>query len=64
MKIYKEEQKYSGKEYGVMASKLNIFYDFCGKVEIGQEWSHKEFSIMLKGRASQFYYDNLIGVPI
>jgi hypothetical protein len=54
MKIYKEEQKYGGEEYEVIASKLNIFYDFCGKVEIGQELYQKAFSIMLKGRASQF----------
>jgi hypothetical protein len=64
MKIYRVEHKYGGEEYEVMASKLNLFYDLCGKVEIGQELYQRAFSIMLKGRASQFYYNNLIGVPI
>ena len=36
-----------------------IFYDYCGKVGLGEDQYHNAYSSMLKDRASQFYYDCL-----
>jgi hypothetical protein len=56
---YNDDKKYGGEEYDVLDSKLQIFYDYCNK--IGLDQYHHAYSIMLKGRASEFYYDKIFG---
>jgi len=58
-KIYNEDMKYSGELYDVINSKLQIFYDYYHKINLPKECHDKAFSIMLKGRASSFYYDKI-----
>ena len=61
-KLYSDpERKFSGELYDILNSKLRIFYDCCRKVGLGPNDYHDAFSIMLKGRASTFYYDRLAG---
>jgi hypothetical protein len=59
-KLYhNDDKKYGGEEYDVLDSKLQIFYHYCNK--IGLDQCHHAYSIMLKGRASEFYYDKSFG---
>jgi hypothetical protein len=62
MKIYnQDDKKYSGEEYDILDIKLQVFYDCCTKVGLPDTQFHLAFSIMLKGRASAFYYDKISG---
>ena len=62
MKIYnQDERKYGGEEYDILDIKLQVFYDCCTKVGLPTDQFHLAFSIMLKGRASSFYYDKISG---
>ncbi len=62
MKIYNsDERKYSGEEYDILDVKLQVFYDCCSKIGIPETHYHAAFSVMLKGRASNFYYDKIAG---
>jgi hypothetical protein len=59
-KLYSDqEKKFGGELYDILAIKLRIFYDSCRKVGIDAGQFHYAYSIMLKGRASAFYYDRL-----
>ena len=58
-KLYTEDMKFSGELFDVLNSKLVIFYDTCRKVGIGPGQYHDAYSLMLRGRASNFYYDHL-----
>jgi hypothetical protein len=60
-KLYNDDKKYSGELYDILKTKLKIFEDLCHKVFLPESMYHFAFSIMLKGRASQFYYDRLSG---
>ena len=51
--------KYGGEEYDILDQKLQVFYDCCKKIGISKDYYHAAFSTMLKGRASNFYYDKL-----
>ena len=42
-----------------MDIKLQVFYDYCTKVGLPEDQFHLAFSIMLKGRASLYYYDKI-----
>jgi hypothetical protein len=62
MKIYNsDDRKYSGEEYDILDVKLQVFYDCCSKIGIPETHYHAAFSVMLKGRASNFYYDKIAG---
>jgi hypothetical protein len=62
MKIYNsDERKYGGEEYDILDIKLQVFYDCCSKIGIQETHYHAAFSVMLKGRASNFYYDKIAG---
>lgn len=59
-KLYTTEQKYSGEKYDILKTKVKVFDDLCGKVGITEEVQlRKAFSIMLSGRALQYYYDHI-----
>ncbi|PVH90772.1 hypothetical protein DM02DRAFT_547142, partial [Periconia macrospinosa] len=61
-KLYSDqEKKYGGELYDILNSKLRIFYDCCQKVGLEPDQYHNAYSVMLKGRASTFYYDRLAG---
>jgi len=63
MKIYNDDddKKYGGEEYDILDVKLQVFYDCCSKIGLPDTQYYSAFSIMLKGRASNFYYDKLSG---
>ena len=62
MKIYNsDDRKYGGEEYDILDVKLQVFYDCCSKIGIPETHYHAAFSVMLKGRASNFYYDKIAG---
>jgi hypothetical protein len=62
MKVYTDDsKKYGGEVYDALDSKLQIFYDCCLKVGVAADFYDKAFSIMLKGRASTFYFDEIVG---
>jgi len=62
MKIYNnDDKKYGGEEYDILDVKLQVFYDCCSKIGLPVTQYYSAFSIMLKGRASNFYYDKLSG---
>jgi len=62
MKIYSnDDKKYGGEEYDILDIKLQVFYDCCTKVGLLDTQFHSAFSIMLKGRASAFYFDKISG---
>ncbi|KIM93290.1 hypothetical protein OIDMADRAFT_71369, partial [Oidiodendron maius Zn] len=54
-----EEMKFSGNLYDVLNTKLLAFYDICRKVDLPKEQYHEAYSIMLSGRALDFYYNRL-----
>jgi hypothetical protein len=59
-KLYSDqEKKFGGELYDILNSKLRIFYDCCQKVGLEPDQYHNAYSVMLKGRASTFYYDRL-----
>jgi hypothetical protein len=62
IKIYNHnDKKYSGEEYNILDVKLQVFYDCCSKIGLLETQYFNAFSIMLKGRASNFYYDKISG---
>jgi len=62
MKVYaNDDKKYGGDEYDILDVKLQVFYDCCSKIGLPEAQYHLAYSIMLKGRASNFYYDKIAG---
>jgi hypothetical protein len=62
MKIYSnDDKKYGGEEYNILDVKLQVFYDCCSKIGLPETQYHNAYSVMLKERASNFYYDKLAG---
>lgn len=62
IKVYNsEEKKYGGDQYDILDTKLQIFYDYCTKIGIDKSQFHTAFSVMLKKRAAEFYYDKISG---
>jgi hypothetical protein len=45
--------------YDILDTKLRVFYNYYTKVGLSNTQYHNAFSVMLKGRAVTFYYDNL-----
>ncbi|KAI0998772.1 hypothetical protein K3495_g9423 [Podosphaera aphanis] len=62
MKIYSDDyKKCSAERYDYLQKKLDIFYDFCGKIGLHRDNYSKALSIILTGKASQFYYQYISG---
>ncbi|KAF8854920.1 hypothetical protein BDZ45DRAFT_627121 [Acephala macrosclerotiorum] len=61
MKVYPEDKRYGGELYDFLDSKLQVFYDCCNKVGLPEDQFDKAFSIMLKSRASVYYYNHIVG---
>ncbi|RKF57722.1 hypothetical protein GcC1_187032 [Golovinomyces cichoracearum] len=64
-KVYtSDNMKYSGDMFDPLDSKLYIFEDWCNKLNIiGDDRDHA-FSIILKGRAQEYYYAQCIGLSL
>src|SRR6266567_2284750 len=61
-KLYSDqEKKFSGELYNVLNLKLYIFYNYCQKVGIEFNQYYNAYSVILKGQASTFYYNYLVG---
>jgi hypothetical protein len=61
-KLYQsDDKKYTGELYDILDIKLRVFYDCCKKVGLQKDQYYDVFSAMLKDRASDFYYDSIIG---
>jgi hypothetical protein len=60
-KLYTEDKQYGGDMYDALLQKLPIFYDLCEKAGITADRYDKVFSLALKGRASTFYYNRIVG---
>ena len=62
IKIYaSDNKKYRGKEYDILDIKLQVFYNCYIKVGLAESQFHLAYLIMLKGRASVFYFDKISG---
>ena len=60
IKLYhNDESKFGGEKYDILDSKLKIFYDNCAKVGVLSSQYHNAFSVMLRGKAADFYYDRI-----
>ena len=60
LKVYNSESiKYRGEEYNILDQKLQVLYNYYKKIRISQDYYYIVFSTILKGRASNFYYDKL-----
>ena len=54
-------KKYKGEVYNILNTKLQVFYDCYIIVKVLKEQYYMAFPIMLKDRASNFYYNKIIG---
>ena len=61
MKVYKDDKKYGGREYDILDVKLQVFFDYYGKIGLEERQFYLVFSIILKDKASDFYYDKITG---
>jgi hypothetical protein len=61
MKVYKDDKKYGGREYDILDVKLQIFFDYYKKIGLKERQFYLIFSMMLKDKASDFYYDKIAG---
>jgi hypothetical protein len=61
IKVYNNQDdiKYRGEDYKTLRGKVDIYYDYCHKVRVPQESFNKGFSIMLKGKARDFYFSTI-----
>jgi hypothetical protein len=60
IKIYNnDKKKFTGEIYDILDTKLRVFYDCYTKVGLLNIQYYNAFSVMLKGRAVIFYYNNL-----
>ena len=63
MKIYTEDNKYSGEDDN-FDFKFTIFHDLCSRANVPQEAKAKAYPIILRGLALNHYYTNLKNVTI
>ena len=59
MKVYKDDKKYGGREYDILDVKLQIFFDYYKMISLKEVQFYLIFSIILKDKASDFYYDKI-----
>jgi hypothetical protein len=61
-KLYQSDnKKYTEELYNILDIKLRVFYDCCKKVGLQEDQYYNAFSAMLKDRASDFYYESIMG---
>jgi hypothetical protein len=60
-KLYNEEKKFGGGLYDILDSKIKIFHDNCTRIGLPKTMYNVALPTMLKGRASDYYYDQLSG---
>jgi hypothetical protein len=61
-KLYQSDnKKYTKELYNILDIKLRVFYNCCKKVKLQKDQYYNIFSAMLKDRASDFYYNSIIG---
>jgi hypothetical protein len=61
-KLYQsDDKKYTEELYNILDIKLQVFYNCCKKVGLQKDQYYDTFSAMLKDRASDFYYNSIIG---
>ena len=62
IKIYvSNDKKYRGKEYDILDVKLQVFYNCYTKVGLAESQFYLAYLIILKGKASTFYYNKISG---
>jgi hypothetical protein len=62
MKFYTDNnKKYRGEVYNILNTKLQVFYDHYITVKMLEEQYYIVFLIILKNRASDFYYNKIMG---
>ena len=62
MKIYNnDKKKFTEEIYDILNTKLRVFYNYCVKIGLLDIQYYNAFSVMFKGRATTFYYNNLSG---
>jgi len=62
IKFYTNDaKKYRGEAYNILNAKLQVFYNRCITVKVPEEEYYMAFPIMLKDRASDFYYNKITG---
>jgi hypothetical protein len=62
IKIYNNNnKKYRGEKYNILNIKLQIFYNCCLKIGLSKAQHYYIYSAMLKGHASFFYYNKIVG---
>ena len=59
-KLYNDDDKYGGELYEVLGSKLDRFHDYCQKIALQRDEYSKAFATMLKGEATDYYFDNIV----
>ena len=59
-KLYDSSMKYKAEIYDVFDNKFVIFQDCCQKIGIGDAYMHLAFSIMLDGKARDYYYRRIL----
>ena len=60
-KLYNDDKRFGGELYDIFDSKFKIFCDDCAKIGLPNQYWHRAFSTMLKGRAAMYYYDRMAG---
>jgi hypothetical protein len=59
-KFYSSDDfKFDNDFYDIFDAKFKIFYDLCNKAGIGPGYYYSAYSIMLKSKAQNFYYQHL-----
>jgi hypothetical protein len=60
-KLYTNNKRFGGEHYDILDAKLKIFFELCFRVNIKHENYAAIYSVMLKGKAKEFYYQHIIG---
>jgi hypothetical protein len=60
-KGFLDSEKYEGKLFDILDFKIRIFLDNCRKVGLPASELSNAYSIMLKGKASEFYHNYISG---
>ena len=61
MKLYHNDNEKYGCADDILNKKLLRFYERCEILQISKSDYHKVFHVILKGRASDFYFDSISG---
>ena len=58
---YSDSDRYSGLPTDNFDRKSSLFTERCDQSSVAEDEKHRAFSIMLTGRARDFYFENLQG---